>query len=217
MADNKVPIGQQRAESMRPPHEPTYPVSVGPRTLRKSRRWYEQQLRAGLRIADLNIEHCLVRLQEKGGTLRWQPISPTLMRHLLQHIHQRGGTTRTDRVFRYRNGRAMGRRRYDTLHQRLRTHLPWAATLQITAHWFRHTTLTFVEREFGIAVARAYAGHTAPGSGSGSGSTLTYVKAGLPEVVEALVAITGEPHPLSGVDQQPPIAPSGITTGITKI
>ncbi|MEV0341783.1 tyrosine-type recombinase/integrase [Nocardia sp. NPDC050713] len=164
-----------------------------------------------LLVADLNIEHCLVRLREKGGTLRWQPISPTLMRHLVQHVHDRGGTTRTDHVFRYRNGRPMGRRRYDTLNQRLRAHLPWAAALQITAHWFRHTTLTFVEREFGIAVARAYAGHTGPGTSSGSRSTLIYVKAGLPEVIEALVTLTGDPHPLSSTDQQPPITPTKAT------
>ncbi len=29
------------------PHEPTYPISVGARALRKSRRWYEEQLKAG--------------------------------------------------------------------------------------------------------------------------------------------------------------------------
>lgn len=31
----------------RPPHEPTYPVEVGARTLGKSRRWYPIQLRTG--------------------------------------------------------------------------------------------------------------------------------------------------------------------------
>jgi integrase/recombinase XerC len=31
-------------------------------------------------------------------------------------------------------------------------------------HWIRHTTLTWVERRFGHAVAQAYAGH-ADGSG----------------------------------------------------
>jgi len=39
-------------------------------------------------------------------------------------------------------------------------HLPWVATQQVTAHWLRHTTLTWVERNFGSATARAYAGHT---------------------------------------------------------
>ncbi|WP_406275769.1 hypothetical protein OH799_03815 [Nocardia sp. NBC_00881] len=30
-----------------------------------------------LTVKDLNIADCLVRLHEKGGTVRWQPISPT--------------------------------------------------------------------------------------------------------------------------------------------
>jgi hypothetical protein len=34
------------------------------------------------------------------------------------------------------------------------------ATQQISTHWLRHTTLTWVERNFGYAIARAYAGHT---------------------------------------------------------
>jgi integrase len=32
-----------------------------------------------LRPNDLDSDQCLIRLREKGGTLRWQPISPTLM------------------------------------------------------------------------------------------------------------------------------------------
>lgn len=38
-----------------------------------------------LRLADLDIVQCLVRLDEKGGTLRWQPISPLLARCLADH------------------------------------------------------------------------------------------------------------------------------------
>ena len=41
---------------------------------------------------------------------------------------------------------------------------PGCATQQISMHWIRHTTLTWVERNFGYAVARAYAGHTDSGS-----------------------------------------------------
>ena len=59
----------------------------------------------------------------------------------------------------------------------------------------RHTTLTWVERNFGYAVARAYAGHT--DSGSETGATATYVRASLAEVAAALAALTGEPHPLA--------------------
>jgi integrase/recombinase XerC len=35
-----------------------------------------------LRPADLDSEQCLIRLREKGETMRWQPVSPTLMAHL---------------------------------------------------------------------------------------------------------------------------------------
>ena len=59
----------------------------------------------------------------------------------------------------------------------------------------RHTTLTWVERNFGYAVARAYAGHTE--GGSEAGATSTYVRASLAEVAAALAALTGEPHPLA--------------------
>ncbi|MER7454084.1 hypothetical protein ABTW96_27790 [Nocardia beijingensis] len=37
--------------------------------------------------------------------------------------------------------------------------LPWVKQQGITCHWLRHTTLTWVERNFGHAVAKAYAGH----------------------------------------------------------
>ncbi len=35
-----------------------------------------------LRQADLDRDQCLVRLREKGETVRWQPVSPTLMARL---------------------------------------------------------------------------------------------------------------------------------------
>jgi hypothetical protein len=64
--------------------------------------------------------------------------------------------------------------------------------------WIRHTTLTWVERNFGYAVAHAYAGHT--DGGSGTGATATYVRASLAEVAAALAALTGEPHPLAEME-----------------
>jgi len=51
--------------------------------------------------------------------------------------------------------------------------------------------LTWVERAFGHAVAKAHAGHT---DGDGNGSTGTYVRASAQEVAAAL---TGEDHPLA--------------------
>lgn len=77
---------------------------------------------------------------------------------------------------------------------RIGQHLPWVATQQISTHWLRHTTLTWVERHFGYAIARAYAGHT---RNSDAGSTTTYIRADLHEVATALAALTREPHPLT--------------------
>jgi integrase/recombinase XerC len=59
----------------------------------------------------------------------------------------------------------------------------------------RYTTLIWVERSVGYAVARAYAGHA--DAGGYAGATSTYVRASLSEVAAALAALTGEPHPLA--------------------
>jgi len=112
-----------------------------------------------LRPCDLDADQCLIRLREKGETVRWQPVSPTLMRHLLIHNNERGTGDPNGQLLRYRAGKPITTRRYDHLWQRLGRHLPWVATQQISTHWLRHTTLTWVERNFGYAVARAYAGH----------------------------------------------------------
>ncbi|MBA8823851.1 hypothetical protein FHX42_001180 [Saccharopolyspora lacisalsi] len=83
-----------------------------------------------------------------------------LMRHLQAHADQRGAAASGGPLLRYRSGEPITRRRYDPLWHRLGQHLPWVATQQISTHWLRHTTLTWVERHCGYAVARAYAGHT---------------------------------------------------------
>ncbi len=137
----------------------------------------------------------LIRLREKGGAVRWQPVSPTLMSHLLAHGESRGGLASGRRLLRYVNGQPITSRRYDYLWQRLGRHLPWVATQQVSMHWIRHTVLTWVERHFGFAVAQAYAGHE--DHGRGGRAMATYVRAGLPEVATALAAMTGEPHPLA--------------------
>lgn len=144
---------------------------------------------------DLDQEHCLIQLHEKGGTLRWQPVSPTLMSHLLGHAESRGGLDSGQRLLRYANGQPITSRRYDYLWRRLGHHLPWVATQQVSTHWIRHTVLTWVERNFGFAVAQAYAGHE--DHGRGGRAMATYIRAGLPEVATALAALTSEPHPLA--------------------
>jgi integrase len=147
-----------------------------------------------LRPADLDTDQCLVLLREKGETVRWQPVSPTLMGRLAAHGRDRHAPD-DGQLLRYADGRPITTRRYDHLWTRIGRHLPWARTQQISIHWIRHTTLTWVERNFGYAVARAYAGHT--DSGGDAGATSTYVRASLSEVAAALAALTGEPHPLA--------------------
>lgn len=147
-----------------------------------------------LRPQDLDPTQCLILLREKGETVRWQPVSPTLMTHLQQHTHQRHAP-RDGQILRYHDARPITPRRYDHLWHRIGQHLPWVATQGISTHWLRHTTLTWVERNFGYAIARAYAGHT--DAGSDAGATSTYVRATLTEIAAALAALTGEPHPLA--------------------
>lgn len=142
--------------------------------------------------ADLDPDQCLIRLTEKGETVRWQPVSPTLMTYLQQHAKRHAPAH--GQLLRYANGRPITARRYDHLWVRIGHHLPWVATQQISTHWLRHTTLTWVERNFGYAVARAFAGHTDSGN---AGTTATYVRASLAEIATALAALTAEPHPLA--------------------
>lgn len=147
-----------------------------------------------LRLGDLDPDNCLIQLGEKGGTVRWQPVSPTLMTHLIRHAHDRGVTGPAEQLLRRRNGKPITRARYTTLWGRVRGHLPWADRQLISAHWIRHTTLTWVERNFGHAIARAFAGHT---DHYNDGSTHTYVRATTAEVATAVAALTNEPHPLA--------------------
>ncbi|MFC7535543.1 tyrosine-type recombinase/integrase [Actinoplanes sp. GCM10030250] len=92
---------------------------------------------------DLDTEQCLLRLHEKGQTQRWQPISPTLTTGLIAHFNQRADGDPASQLLRYRNGRPVGKRRYDNLWKRIRSQLPWADVHLISAHWLRHTTLTW--------------------------------------------------------------------------
>ncbi|NKY30584.1 tyrosine-type recombinase/integrase [Nocardia gamkensis] len=141
-----------------------------------------------LRLRDLDPHHCLIHLREKNNTDRYQPVSPTLMHHLLHHAHHRYSPP-DQQLLRYRNTNPVTTRRYDHLWNRLGRHLPWVATRHISTHWLRHTTLTWVERTFGHATAHAYAGHHNP--------TTTYTKADLTDIATALTALTREPHPLA--------------------
>jgi integrase len=115
------------------------------------------------------------------------------MTHLSHHATSRGAP-KGGQLLRYTNGKPITTRRYDHLWIRIGKHVPWVATQQVTAHWLRHTTLTWVERTFGFAVAREFAGHAE--SSSDAGTTATYVRATLEEIATVVAVLTGEPHPL---------------------
>ena len=112
------------------------------------------------------------------------------MAALTRHGEERHAP-RDGQLLRYRNGQPLTYRRYDGLFKRIGAHLPWVRTQGISAHWIRHTTLTWVERNFSMAVAHAYAGHLDGTGDTGKGSvTMTYVRATLEDVCAALAALT---------------------------
>jgi site-specific recombinase XerC len=147
----------------------------------------------GLRLMDLDAIHGLVRLREKGGTQRWQPVTLDLAAALAAHAGHRAAVLPADALLRFRHGTAGTSHRYDHLWYRLGQQLPWVAAQGVSTHWLRHATLTWVERHFGYGVARAYAGHT----DRRGAATTTYIKADLQAVATALAAMTGQPHPLA--------------------
>ncbi|WP_327010645.1 tyrosine-type recombinase/integrase [Dactylosporangium sp. NBC_01737] len=59
----------------------------------------------GLRLQDLDADRGLLQLREKGGTIRWQPISLDLATSLTQHAAARGAVLPGDALLRYRNGK----------------------------------------------------------------------------------------------------------------
>ena len=121
------------------------------------------------------------------------PLAPTRSRPADRPRAHRGAVLPIDGLLRYQSGKALTTRRYDHLWHRLGEQLPWVAAQGISTHWLRHTTLTWVERHFGYGIARAYAGHT----DSTGPATTTYIKADLEAVATALMAMTGQVHPLA--------------------
>ncbi|WP_410813520.1 tyrosine-type recombinase/integrase [Micromonospora sp. 067-2] len=65
---------------------------------------YRRSGTLALRLVDLDTDHALIRLREKGGTQRWQPITPMLASRLSDYARARGAVAPTDALLRYRNG-----------------------------------------------------------------------------------------------------------------
>ncbi|UGT61855.1 tyrosine-type recombinase/integrase [Nocardia asteroides] len=160
-----------------------------------------------LRPRDLDPEDCVLLLREKGGLQRWHPVSPTLMRALVHHARTRC-TDPDQQLLRGRSLRPVRDDRYARLWGRMSRYIPEVEAYNITTHWLRHTTLTWVERNFGYAAARAYAGHIYNQRYS---STLTYTKADLTELARVVQTLTGEPHPLLVPSQPQQTSLAGAT------
>ena len=131
----------------------------------------------GLTAPNLAPAARTIRLIEKYGKDRWQPVSAHLMDRLLAHREGRSCSGDCTLVMHRANGGHLNNKWFEGFGSRIQ-HLPWAAELGVTAHWLRHTTLTDIERLAGVRIAGAYAGH----ADSGFGVTGRYTKVAVDEL-----------------------------------
>ena len=145
-----------------------------------------------LQVGDIDSKQCLVRFHEKGGKSRKQPVSPELAEALLAFAKSRGSVHSDDPVFRFHlegngKGRALTARRFERLWKRLRDEIRWVAEKQVSNHWLRHTTLTWVDRVVSSpAITSKYAGH------GPSTVTASYTSARIDEIKQAHSSIFGK-------------------------
>lgn len=161
----------------------------------------ETACRAGgilnLQLGDIDLERQTIRFHEKGGKSRKQPVSRELAETLIEFATKRGSSAKSDPVFRFHpqghgKGRAVTARRFERLWERIGEDLKWVAEKQISNHWLRHTTLTWVERATASpSVTSKFAGH------GPENVTATYTSARLAEVAGAFAAVFGKDHPLA--------------------
>lgn len=153
-----------------------------------------------LKLGDISRDRQTIRLYEKHDTVFEQPITAALMERLFALATQRGSTKPSDPVFRQlptaRTAayRPITGKVFDCLFARLKEEVSWSKEIDFSAHWMRHTTLTWVERAFGPAVAQKYARH------QGGNVTAGYTEADVAEVAHALEMLTGTLHPLAQAD-----------------
>ena len=140
-----------------------------------------------LRIGDMHPEDCRITVTEKNGQTRDLPLRRDVIERLLRHAVSRGAQSPTDAVFRYKNGRPLSRRRFNTLFDRLDKHTAWSEPLDVGPHWIRHTTLDDVRRVADVRVAQSYAGHR----DEASGAIGRYTKPTFDELIAAYEAIFG--------------------------
>jgi integrase len=145
-----------------------------------------------LRIRDIDAKQRLVRFHEKEGKSRKQPVSQELVEALLALAKSRGSVNSNDAVFRFHpkgngKGRPLTARRFERLWERLRDEIRWVAEKQVSNHWLRHTTLTWVDRVVSSpAITSKYAGH------GPSNVTDAYSTARMDEIKQAHSSVFGK-------------------------
>lgn len=140
-----------------------------------------------LRMGHLDAPRRRVTLSEKFGHTRDLPLKATLLGDLLAFARSRGADTADAAVFRYADGHALTRRRFNTLFDRVDRFTDWAEPLDVGAHWLRHTTLSDIAAVAGVRVAESYAGH----STNGLPPIFRYTEVSFDDLVAAYEAVFG--------------------------
>lgn len=114
---------------------------------------------------DIDVNNNQVRLSEKGGVVRWQPVTAELIVELLAHVNSRQTDRSVNKVFRNQlQGkqtlhRPITRKRIEGLTAVWSQALSWVQQQGVSLHWLRHTAITNVDRLAGPSVAQGFAGH----------------------------------------------------------
>ena len=144
-----------------------------------------------LTVNDIDVSANKGRLNEKGGTVRWQNVTAELIVELFAHINSRPTEDGVDGVFRQQlRGKQqfhqpITRKRVEKLTGFWQDGLMWAKQRGVSLHWLRHTAITNIDRIAGFAVAEAFAGHEP------QGVTARYTTARPDEVVDAFNIYVG--------------------------
>lgn len=133
-----------------------------------------------LRVGDLSLSRCAVRLYRKGGGTYWVPVRRSLLLDVLTHARARGAHTLDDPALlrRPRGGRPqqLTARYFDRLWDVVAAELV-DAPVQPTTHRLRHTVIDRVFEGAGLKAAASFAGHTHPaGSGSAGSPSATWTR-----------------------------------------
>jgi integrase/recombinase XerC len=141
-------------------------------------------------LGDLSRARSTITVTTKGALRQELLLAPATVEAILDLAEQRGSTAADHPCFRNRSGSPANDNTFDGLFRKLRTHLPDMHKIGLSAHHFRHTFGSRLERAGSEAIAAAALGHVKPGA------TAQYVKATQLEVVQVWSRVFQTWHPL---------------------